>query len=113
MSALALVCARACVTVRDAAVEIPQADGRPILRRTLSFESGRDTTLFFRAVRDAKIEDRGDKGIRVGKNLTLRLPPGSYHIRAAAKDRELVVEIPIVGGSASLVVEYVFEEKAR
>lgn len=101
------------IRIRDHSVEVRKAGGRPTLRRTLSLQGEHDTTLFFRAVRQAKIEDRGEQGIRVGKYLSLRLPPDSYHIRPTAKAQELIVEIGMVDGVGSLVIEYSFEEKAK
>ncbi len=94
------------ITISDETREIPVLNARPALRRTLTLRADNDSRVYFRAVVDAKIEDRGGEGLQVGKHLTLRLPPDSYGIRRAQKAQELVVAIDIVNGSCTLILEY-------
>ena len=61
-----------------------------------------------------RIEDRGTKQgtseVAVGNSLRIRLPSGSFRIRAAAKEQELLVTIPLREGKAQLVLDYVSQE---
>ena len=102
------------VTITDAPAEA-SLDGsvRPILRRTLSFASAIDKTLQFRAARDAQIDELGDGRVRIGRSLQMTLPPGSYRIRAAEQERELLVEIQIHQESAKLVIDYRWVEETK
>ena len=99
------------VTITDAPREVA-VDGaaRPLLRRTLTFTSASERTLAFRAALDASIEELGPDLVAVGPSLRLRLPPGSFRIRAAGAEFELLVEIPLRGGAAELTLDYSWED---
>jgi hypothetical protein len=106
------VCAE--VTITDAAQELPVAGAsRPLLRRTLAFESTSDTTLTFRAALDGRVEDLGDGNVAVGSALRMQLPAGSFRIRAAGEEFELLVEIPLRQGRADLVIDYSWMEEDK
>ncbi len=105
------------VTISDAPIAVREAlapeNARLILRRTLTFASGADKTLQFRAARDASIEQRGADRVQVGKSLLLRLPPSSFRIRPADDQQELLVEIAIRQGRAELAIDYAWREELR
>ena len=104
------------VTITDAAREIATAGSRPVLRRTIHFDTGKDGRLFFRVVRGAEIKDRGSKGVLVGKYLSLKLPPDRYYIRDGEKGQELIVEVRVLASATNqneLVIDYTYEEKGR
>lgn len=95
------------VTITDAPREAPDsAAPRPLLRRTLTFASASDLTLQFRAALHERVADLGDGRVQVGTSLRIHLPPASFRIRAAGAKSELLVEIPIRQGQASLVIDY-------
>lgn len=102
------------VTITDTPSVLKENQERPTLRRTLTFASDKDPTLHFRAARAERIEelssDLGTSEIAVGPSLRMRLPSGAFRIRAAAKERELIVTIPLKQGAAQLVVDYRFQE---
>ncbi len=98
------------VTIEDHAREVlaegAPAGSRPLLRRTLRCRSDAETTLTFRAARDARIDDLGDGGVQVGDSLRLRLPGASFRIRQDGDARELLVALAVVRGSAECTIEY-------
>jgi mono/diheme cytochrome c family protein len=102
------------VTITDTPSEVLVDKDRPTLRRTLTFASEKDPTLHFRAARSTRIEelgsDLGTSDIAVGPSLRMRLPSGSFRIRAAAQERELLVAIPLQQGKAQLVIDYRYQE---
>ncbi|HEX5051746.1 MAG TPA: hypothetical protein VFZ65_08245, partial [Planctomycetota bacterium] len=101
------------VEVTDTPVEVPAADaGLPALRRTLRFASQEEQTLTFRAALASRIEQVADDAVRVGP-LSLRLPAGSWRIRPAGEQQELLVEIRVGPGSAELVLEYGWREAGK
>jgi hypothetical protein len=83
------------------------------LRRTLAFASEEDTTLTFRAALDGRVEDLGEGKVAVGSALRIQLPPGSFRIRAAGEEFELLVEIPIRQGKAELAIDYSWTEETK
>jgi hypothetical protein len=106
------------VTITDAPVDVSDegaAGGvpRPLLRRTLTFASDADTTLHFRAAQHARLDDLGAGLVQVGPSLRLRLPPGSFRIRRVGDESELLVEIKIQQGRATLVVDYLWHEARK
>jgi mono/diheme cytochrome c family protein len=102
------------VTITDAAQEVALAGAsRPLLRRTLRFASANDTTLTFRAALDERVEDLGEGALAVGTALRMQLPPGSFRIRAAGEQFELLVEIPLRQGQADLVIDYSWMEELK
>ena len=102
------------VTITDAAQELAVAgEPRPLLRRTLAFASEEDTTLTFRAALDGRVEDLGEGKVAVGSALRIQLPPGSFRIRAAGEEFELLVEIPIRQGKAELAIDYSWTEETK
>ncbi|MEO6596813.1 MAG: hypothetical protein ABIP94_18860, partial [Planctomycetota bacterium] len=102
------------IEVTDTPSELPVADAaaRPTLRRTLRFTSQVDRTLTFRAVMAASIADQGDGAVDVGP-LRLRVPQGSWRIRQAGEQHELLVTIPIQHGHAELVLDYSWREGGK
>ena len=102
------------VSITDTPSVLTSEGAAPALRRTFTFASDQDATLHFRAARAERIEDRGTKQgtsvVAVGNSLRIRLPSGSFRIRAAAKEQELLVTIPLHEGKAQLVLDYVSQE---
>lgn len=99
------------VTITDFPREVAVAGAaRPLLRRTLTFTSASERTLLFRAALAERVEELGPELVAVGPSLCVRLPAGSFRIRTAGAQRELLVEIPIRGGSAELTLDYAWEE---
>jgi len=99
------------VTIADAPRELAvEGASRPTLRRTLTFASTSEGTLTFRAARAAGVTELAPDLVAVGPSLRLRLPPGSFRIRAVGEEQELLVEIPIRGGAAELTLDYTWEE---
>ena len=102
------------VTITDTPHEVAtDAATRPTLRRTLTFSSAADKTLYFRAAVGAEIEPQGETEIRIGKSLLLRAPNGSHLIRGTGEQRELLVRVPIEDGKASLVLDYRWQEDRK
>lgn len=102
------------VAITDTPSVLTDDQKRVTLRRTITFQSDRDPTLQFRAARAERIEERGsDLGaseVAVGASLRMRLPSGSFRIRAAAKEQELIVSVPLQQGKAQLVIDYSYQE---
>jgi hypothetical protein len=105
-------CAGVEVTAKP--LEVPAA-GRAgvVLRRELRFRSESDKTIWFRAARDARIDDAGDGRLQVGSSLRIAVPGGAYHVRDAGDERELVVAVAITNGEAELVIDYHWVEDDR
>jgi mono/diheme cytochrome c family protein len=102
------------VTITDAPQAVTIAgDSRPILRRTLSFASAHDTTLHFRAALDAHVTDLGAGNVQVGPSLRIQVAPATFHIRPAGAELELLIEVPIQQGTATLVIEYAWREQTK
>ncbi|MEQ1894156.1 MAG: hypothetical protein ABL998_16565, partial [Planctomycetota bacterium] len=99
------------VTITDAPREVAVAGAaRPLLRRTLTFASASEDTLTFRAARAAGVTELAPDLVAIGPSLRLRLPSGSFRIRAVGEEQELLVEIPLQGGAAELTLDYTWEE---
>ena len=53
--------------------------------------------------------DQADSGlVQVGAALQMRLPAGSFRIRAVQDAQELLVSLPLVGGIAQVAIDYAF-----
>jgi mono/diheme cytochrome c family protein len=103
------------VKIFDAPTAVrPDASGRAILRRKLTFVSDKAKTLYFRAALDKKIESVGQGVIHVGRFLELRVPPDGFLIRDTLvgdkPSKEVVMAIAIARGKTELVVDYAKRE---
>ena len=94
--------------VREVVAEGAPADARAVLRRTLRCSGAGAATLTFLAARDARIDDLGGGLVQVGAALQMRLPAGSFRIRAVQDAQELLVSLPLVGGIAQVAIDYAF-----
>lgn len=102
------------VTIADAPREvISAASSRPLLRRTLRFDSASDKSLQFRAALDEHVTHLGGGQVQVGSSLLIHLPPASFQIRPSGAVRELLVEIPLHHGQATLVIDYTWLEESK
>lgn len=103
------------VAITDTPRELPPATaaGMATLRRTFTFASDGEPRLLFRAALGPQIDERGAGVVQVSGALRLRLPDGSFRIRAVGEQRELLVRIALVQGRAELTIDYEWLPEGR
>ena len=95
----------------------------PFLRRTLTLRSPKDRVLFFRAAVHGEIEMSEGGAIKIGRSSRMSVSgssgesssirPLTARISPSAKDKAVIVPVPIRDGMATLILEYRWLETSR